>query len=607
MAGLIGALRVSLSADTAAFEKGLSRAQQKAKASGKGIASSLSKVSAGLTIGLTAPLLAFSKGAFQAASDAQELQSSFDTTFGNMAGAMNKWAETTGNVLGRSTQTMQEGAVAFQELFSKAMDPAQAAKMSAQFAVLVQDLASFKNLSTEVAQQKIFSGLVGESEPLRAVGVLLDEASVKAKAMALGLAGVGNELTQQEKVLARAALITEQLSKAQGDVIRTSGSTANQIRASQEAWEELQIVIGTKLLPVLTPLITSLTGILTKFNELSPATQTWVVGIAAVSAVLGPLLIALGPVVAIFGKLLPLLVGLIPVVATLGRALLALAIAGGPLTLIALAVGAVYTAWQNWDKIEPILRDLYNAAKAWLQDKLGGVINFVKQSVEGLIYPWKKLYEAVVGHSYVPDMIKGVAAWFGKLPSVMVAPTIEATEAVSRAFEDMAGGINDTMARGLVGILRGMSSWKDMALNILDEVFVALERVLATQMGGSSGGIGGIIASALGGAIGGGTTDVGWNSVTGMAGGGSFKIGGRGGTDRNVMGINGVAVARVSAGERVTVSNDNEGRGSIVINQTFAPNFAGNAATKEDLVQMAVMTKADTIRTFRDLRSRGAL
>ena len=211
----------------------------------------------------------FGRQTVQAAIDAQEMESAFDVVFGNMSDSVRQWAETTGNALGRSTQEIQRGALAFQELFGKALEPSQAAELSKQFAVLTQDLASFKNLSNEVAQQKLFSGLVGEAEPLRAVGVFLSEAAVQAKAAELGLSGVNNELTDQEKIVARAAIIQEQLAQASGDVERTSGSAANQIKTYNAAVEELQVAIGTKLLPTLTPLITQTANIVTSMAQMA--------------------------------------------------------------------------------------------------------------------------------------------------------------------------------------------------------------------------------------------------------------------------------------------------------------------------------------------------
>lgn len=234
-------------------------------------------------------LVDFGRKSVQAAIDAQEMGSAFRVVFGDMADDVEKWAEQTGNALGRSTQEIQRGALAFQELFGKALDPEQATEMSKRFAVLTQDLASFKNLSNEVAQQKLFSGLTGEAEPLRAVGVFLSETAVEAKAVELGLKGVNNELTDQEKIVARAAIIQEQLAQASGDVERTSGSTANQIKTYNAAVEELQVAIGQRLLPQLTPLVTVTAELVTmmanaaqSINVTSQATANFVEGLRVV-------------------------------------------------------------------------------------------------------------------------------------------------------------------------------------------------------------------------------------------------------------------------------------------------------------------------------------
>lgn len=256
-----------------------------------GMASAFKRVGAALVAaGIGTVLFDFSKKTVQAAIDAEEMGSAFNVVFGKMADDVRAWAETTGNALGRSTQEIMRGALAFQELFGKSLQPEKAAEMSKQFAVLTQDLASFKNLSNEVAQQKLFAGLVGEAEPLRAVGVFLSEAAVQAKAAELGMRGVNGALTDQEKIVVRAAIIQEQLANAQGDVIRTGDSAANQIKTYNAAVEELQVAIGQKLLPQMTPIITltaEFVGVLANaaqaINVTSNSTRDLVEGIRVIS------------------------------------------------------------------------------------------------------------------------------------------------------------------------------------------------------------------------------------------------------------------------------------------------------------------------------------
>ena len=99
--------------------------------------------------------------------------------------------------------------------------------MSTSLVKLAADLACFNNIDPGEALDKLRSGLVGEAEPLRQVGILLSEDAVQAKALALGLAATARELTEADKVQARYALIMEQRPAAQGDFARTSTGLAN--------------------------------------------------------------------------------------------------------------------------------------------------------------------------------------------------------------------------------------------------------------------------------------------------------------------------------------------------------------------------------------------
>lgn len=370
-------IQVNASGNAAASLGSVNTAAQQATRSVNGLqraSSAAIKVGAGLTAGLTAPLALFGKSAFSAASDAQEMKGAFSVVFGEMSADVESWAETTGDALGRSTEEIQRGALAFQELFGKALDPKQAVDMSKQFAVLTQDLASFKNLSNDVAQQKLFSGLTGEAEPLKSIGVFINAAAVDAKALALGLGGVNGALTDQDKIVARAALIQEQLSAAQGDVIRTADSTANQIKASEAAFEELQVQIGSKLLPTLTPFITKLGELFGWFSQLSSPTQSVIIGIAGLAAVAGPVITIFGAIASI-GASVGAALGLTGAGAAAAGAGAGTASVGfGALTLaaapwIALAAGiaaAGYLIYDNWDSITAVFSGVGDAlTSAW--------------------------------------------------------------------------------------------------------------------------------------------------------------------------------------------------------------------------------------------------
>ena len=306
-----------------------------------GIAKAAGKAGAAASLAVTTPLVAFGRSAFIAAMDAEELRSAFNVTFGKNGAMMEAWAAKTGAAVGRTNVELMQAANTFGIFFNQA-DPAKSAGMSQQFAMLAQDLASFYNTDPGTALDKLRSGLTGESEPLRDFGVFMTDAAVKAQALKMGLKPIKGELTEQQKIMARAGLIMARTTAAQGDLARTSGSTANQLRASEAAWQNMSLIVGTQLIPALTPLIQTFTQIIQGFATLSPETRKWIVIIGGIAAVAGPILVGVASIAGAIATLAPILAG-----AGAGVAMFV----GVWLPLAAVIGYAAYQIYSNWDGI----------------------------------------------------------------------------------------------------------------------------------------------------------------------------------------------------------------------------------------------------------------
>ena len=127
------------------------------------------------------------------------------------------------------------------------------ADFSKQMTQTAGDMASFKGGSPEEAIQAVGAALRGETEPIRRYGVLLDDASLRAQALKMGLIATTKEaLTPQQKVLAAQAEILRQTSDAQGDFARTSDSTANVAKTLAAESANLSAELGRKLAPAIT-------------------------------------------------------------------------------------------------------------------------------------------------------------------------------------------------------------------------------------------------------------------------------------------------------------------------------------------------------------------
>ncbi|MGL5447902.1 MAG: phage tail length tape measure family protein [Rhabdaerophilum sp.] len=84
------------------------------------------------------------------------------------------------------------------------------------------------------------------------------------------------------------------------------------------------------------------------------------------------------------------------------------------------------------------IKGLYTGAKLWLQEKLGEVFNWLGRKIEQVTGFFFDMYDAVVGNSYVPDMVDGIAAEFARLQAVMVVPAKKAAKDVTEANRQMA-------------------------------------------------------------------------------------------------------------------------------------------------------------------------
>lgn len=204
---------------------------------------------AGLAVGAGA--VALFKGAIAEASDLGEAGSKINVIFGDAAATVSAFADAASESIGQSDLQARNAAATF-GVFGKSAGLAgeELAGFSTEMTKLASDLASFHNTDVQTAIEAIGSGLRGEAEPLRAFGVLLDDATLRTEALAQGLVKTTKSaLTPQQKVLAAHAVIMRQTADAQGDFERTSDGLANSSRDLAADWADMRAALGEELLP----------------------------------------------------------------------------------------------------------------------------------------------------------------------------------------------------------------------------------------------------------------------------------------------------------------------------------------------------------------------
>ena len=265
MAGAIAKLYATLGLDTRGFDSGLTKSQGKLK----GFVGDF-KQSAMAGFGLGGGFMAFNLAsqaasaavgymgdAIQMASALEESQSKVNQVFTESADTINAWAVDSARSFGLTEQAALEAAGTFGN-FIQALGNTEAESntMSRALVELAADLASFNNTGIDEVILALRSGLAGEAEPMRRLGVSLSAARVEAYILSRGIAKTSSEITDAMKVAARYALIFEDTTKAQGDFDRTSDGLANTTRILEAELANLQTRIGTALLPAFTGIVT---------------------------------------------------------------------------------------------------------------------------------------------------------------------------------------------------------------------------------------------------------------------------------------------------------------------------------------------------------------
>lgn len=574
MSALIGALRVTLGLDSAAFEKGASAAEKRAAKFSKNIekqGEAMTNLGQKLSIAVTAPLVALGVKSVQAALESRDAMAQVEASIKSM-----------GNAAGRSAEQLQAaaGGLMRQSLYD---DDEILRKVTA-------NLLTFGNVTGTVfdrAQQDAVDLAAKFGMDLQGATMMLGKAlqdPVKG-INALSRAGVSFSADQKKMIKdmvaagdaagAQKLILAELERQVKGSA--AAARDANPMAALKNSFDDFMENVGAQLLQILPNITSAIEAVLDAFGSLSPGMQQAVVIGGMLAAALGPVLTVIGSVVSAMAPFLGALgvaFGEGGVVLAVEAALTGLAAAFGPILIPLAALAAAGAAiYANWDRIGPVLSDfwqqvqsalgpplmemvsqitstlselwegplgqgvrtvistfiefqmwqvktfgpvfiallrgaldivsnvlgaigdalkvvsrvlqgdwngaweaarsmashalgainamlgglpawvggimaqLVSAVRGWVIDKLNAIWDSVGAKIDWVKGRFYDLYDAVVGHSYVPDMVDGIAAQMLRLDSVMVDKADKATSKTKAAFKKLAEEVQPLLDR----------------------------------------------------------------------------------------------------------------------------------------------------------------
>jgi len=184
--------------------------------------------------------------------NAVEYESLFQVSFGKMADGVRSWSNEVSQALGlNATEIRKTTAVMYDMIKALNVGEKSALTMAKGVTLLSKDVASFRHTDPQLVYDRISSGLMGNTRGLHLMGYAITEATVKNFAYQKGIAQVGSELTEQQKVVARYLLLIEQTKTAHGNLAQTLNSPANQIRMLTANLKYLSETIGNLFMPLL--------------------------------------------------------------------------------------------------------------------------------------------------------------------------------------------------------------------------------------------------------------------------------------------------------------------------------------------------------------------
>ena len=268
-----GSVIIDTRMDTTGVRNGVSAIKQ----SFNGLGSAVKKI--GLLIGgafAVGKLAQFGKECVELGSDLAEVQNVVDVTFTTMSDKVNEFAKNAMTSAGLS-ETMAKRYVGTFGAMSKSFgfSEQQAYDMSTALTQLTGDVASFYNISQDLAYIKLKSVFTGETETLKDLGVVMTQSALDQYALANGYGKTTSAMTEQEKVALRLAFVQKQLSAASGDFIRTSDSWANQVRVMQLQLQSLKATVGQGLINIFTPVLKVINILLGKLATLANAFKSF--------------------------------------------------------------------------------------------------------------------------------------------------------------------------------------------------------------------------------------------------------------------------------------------------------------------------------------------
>jgi hypothetical protein len=334
----------------------------------------------------TGALAAFLGAAIKEFSELEQTQARVRTAFGENADAVNAWAKTLGDAVGRSDDTLSGLAatarLAAGSLFANDEQATQAAQAFAQLAVQMEKVTGVESAQ---ALDALSAALSGSTRGLKQFGIIITESDLKTEMFRQSIQGKVSDLTDAQKAVLTYNLILEKSATIQAGAANATGTLREAMTQLKESTGDVFESLGQTLAPAVLEVVNSLKQAVEWFNRLPESTKETIAKALAVSAAVAGITAAVSALLLIAPQIGAAFVGLGALGVTLtGLVIPIAAIAGALLSVVAL-IGVFRRVWKG--TASDFEKSIVSAMLTPLQNLLGLILTVVSTA--------KKLRDAI--------------------------------------------------------------------------------------------------------------------------------------------------------------------------------------------------------------------
>lgn len=263
----------------------------------KNLSEKAGEIGKNMTMKVTAPILAAAGASFKLGADFEQAMGKMEVVFEDSSKNIEKWASTALRDFGLAKSTAITMVSDFGALFKgMGMSIQQTEEWSKTLTERTMDLSNFYDTSVEETTNALNAIVTGQTEPLRKFGINMTQATLQEYAFANGIKKKVSEMTEAEKVQLRYNYVIEKTNIAVGTTARESDSATGQIERFKQGTRELGTSFSEHILPIITPVINGINGMVEGFANLSEGTKKFIVYGGLVVATVGPIISVLSNV-----------------------------------------------------------------------------------------------------------------------------------------------------------------------------------------------------------------------------------------------------------------------------------------------------------------------